>query len=346
MLWGYHTYVTVGEEAGPVGSLLCGYWQNPVKEDPVTRQMTLHQLAQFRRRAVLDARRSRNISQAAKQHRITRQTLHRWIRRYDGTLESLKDHSRRPSGHPRQHTPTEIDQIKRYFSHNQKLGLVCFWVHIRQKMNYRRSVSALYRLLRRLELIPPPKKRQRKKPKPYEPILLPGERFQMDVKHVPPRSLIGGRARQRLYQFTAIDECTRWRYACIFNELSTYNAVRFTRQLLKHFPFEIQCIQTDNGSEFTSRLQGAAHPSAFEAFLEEQGIQHKRIAVATPRHNGKVERSHRCDQERFYEGNTFFSLPQLNRQFQRYIRESNRMPLQAHGWKSATQKLQEFRDVL
>jgi len=308
--------------------------------------MTLHQLAQFRRRALRDALKTGNISQTARDYRVTRQTLHRWIKRYDGTLESLKDRSRRPRGHPRQHSPTEIAQIKRYFGHNQKLGLVCFWVRLKEKMNYCRSVSALYRLLRRLELIPPPKKRKRKKPKPYEPILLPGERFQMDVKHVPGSSLVGSLAGQRLYQFTAIDECTRWRYACIFNELSTYNAVRFTRQLLATFPFEILCIQTDNGSEFTSRLQGATKASAFEAFLTEQGILHKLIAVATPRHNGKVERSHRNDQERFYEGGSFFSLQFVNSQFQRYIRDSNRMPLQVHGWMSAAQKLQQYRDVL
>ncbi len=55
--------------------------------------MTLHQLAQFRRRAVTDARRTGNISQTARDYRITHQTLHRWINRYDGTLESLKDRS-------------------------------------------------------------------------------------------------------------------------------------------------------------------------------------------------------------------------------------------------------------
>lgn len=152
----------------------------------MTRQMTLHPLAQFQRRAVRDALRTGNISQTARDYRITRQTLHRLIKRYDRTLESLKDRSRRPRGHPSQHTPTEIAQIKRYFGHDRKLGLVCFWVHLREKMNYCRSVSALYRLLRRLQFIPP-----RKRPKPYEPILLPGS-----PPPVPPSSPVRAAARR------------------------------------------------------------------------------------------------------------------------------------------------------
>jgi transposase InsO family protein len=211
---------------------------------------------------------------------------------------------------------------------------------------YKRTVTALYRLLRREGVIPHPSRKRRRKPKPYEPILVPGERVQIDVKYVP-RSCLAGRGRRRqFYQYTAIDECTRWRYAVIYDELSTYNSVRFVKDLLRRFPFEITCIQTDNGTEFTSRLQGAKHLSAFESYLLEQGIRHKLIAVATPRHNGKVERSHRTDDERFYTDSLFFSAKQLANQFNRYLRGSNRRPLLAHGWRSASQILRHYQDVV
>lgn len=312
----------------------------------MTRKSIVQQMARHRRRVVTEALKSGNVSRTAAYYRITRQTLHRWIARYDGTLESLKDRSKRPRSHPNEHSAKEIEQVTNYFQRNRKLGMTCLWIRLKQNGGYTRSHSALYRILRKRNLIEPPKRRQSHKSKPYEPILVPGERFQVDVKHVPSGCLVGHLAGQRMYQFTAIDECTRWRYAAIHNELSTFNAVRFVKNLQQRFPFEIACIQTDNGSEFTSRLQGAKEPSAFEAYLAQEGIRHKTIAVATPRHNGKVERSHRSDQERFYEGNTFFSIKHINDQFKRYLNQSNRQPLSAHNWKSAHQKLTEYAHAL
>ena len=166
------------------------------------------------------------------------------------------------------------------------------------------------------------------------------------MKYVPKQCLVGALSNKRLYQYTAIDECTRWRYIAVFDELSTYNSVEFMHQVLKRFPFQIGCVQTDNGSEFTSRLQGAMKPSAFEAYLAQEAIRHKLIASATPRHNGKVERSHRCDQERFYNGRLFFSLQYIAQQMKRYLYTSNRQPLSCHGWRSAQQKLEEYQHVV
>jgi hypothetical protein len=101
---------------------------------------------------------------------------------------------------------------------------------------YTRSLTALYKLLRREGIMPGPRKRPRRKPKPYEPILMPGERIQMDVKYVPKNCLVAGLAGKKLYQYTAIDECTRWRYIAVFDELSTHNSVEFFYQLMERFP--------------------------------------------------------------------------------------------------------------
>lgn len=312
----------------------------------MSRMLSVRQIAQFRLRVIRDAQRLGSVTEAARLHKVSRQSAHRWIARYDGTIDSLMDRSRRPHSHPNAHTDEEIRQVLKVARHNKKLGLVCLWVHLRMNHGYRRTVTALYRLLRREGVIPPPSRKRRRKSKPYEPILVPGARVQIDVKYVPKRCLVGRGRRKQFYQYTAIDECTRWRYAVIYDELSTYNSVRFVKDLLKRFPFEITCIQTDNGAEFTSRLQGAKYLSAFESYLLEQGIRHKLIAVATPRHNGKVERSHRSDEERFYTGSLFFSANQLSSQFNRYLRQSNRRPLLAHGWRSANQMLQFYQHVV
>lgn len=303
-------------------------------------------MAQHRLRVVRHATRTGNVSATARLFCISRQTVHRWIWRYDGTLESLMDRSHRPHRHPAQQSRQEVAQVLKVQRHNKRLRLVCLWIHLKMNHGYARSLSALYKLLRREGILSGPRKRARRKPKPYEPILVPGERIQIDVKYVPKPCLVGALSARKIYQYTAIDECTRWRYIAVFDEISTYSSVEFLHQLLERFPFEVGCIQTDNGQEFTSRYQGSRHPSAFESELAQLGIRHKLIAPATPRHNGKVERSHRSDQERFYNDNSFFSLKYLKEQMSRYLRESNRRPLMAHEWKSAQQMLENYQHVV
>ena len=79
---------------------------------------------------------------------------------------------------------------------------------------------------------------------------------------------------------------------------------------MKRFPYAIECVQTDNASEFTNRLVGTKNPkpTLFEKTLEQLNIRHKLIKPYTPRHNGKVERSHRKDNEEFYAAHRFFSF--------------------------------------
>ena len=77
----------------------------------------------------------------------------------------------------------------------------------------------------------------------------PGDLVQMDVKYVPYR--IKG---QQHYQYTALDDCTRFRFAKIYYELSVNNTEAFFKELLKSIPFKIKTVQTDNGVEFTYRF--------------------------------------------------------------------------------------------
>ena len=164
------------------------------------------------------------------------------------------------------------------------------------------------------------KKQGKKKyvPKPYETPKIAGERVQIDVKYVPKECLVKGMP--KLYQYTAVDEATRLRCRVIFEEYSNWNSVRFLHYARMQFPFDIQCVQTDNGTEFTHVLMGSDKLTAFEQYLKKEGIRHKRIRPATPRHNGKVERVHRMDSERFYANRTFYSVKDANEQLLRYQR--------------------------
>lgn len=135
-------------------------------------------------------------------------------------------------------------------------------------------------------------KRHDKRWKRYEK-QLPGHRVQIDAKFIEPIASAGGRrgGRNKYYQFTAIDDCTRLRVLRIYPQLNQKTAIQFLDYVLQRLPFQVQVIQTDNGAEFQS---------AFHWHVLDKGIQHVYIKPRTPRLNGKVERSRRIDAEEFY----------------------------------------------
>jgi transposase InsO family protein len=116
----------------------------------------------------------------------------------------------------------------------------------------------------------------------------PGHRLQMDVQFL---ERIPG-TRKRLYQFTAIDDCTRIRVLKVYDACNQSTAIRFIDEVLRRLPFRVHIVQTDNGAEFQSR---------FHWHVESQDIRHVYIRPRTPHLNGKVERSHRVDDQEFYQ---------------------------------------------
>lgn len=302
---------------------------------------TIRQKAYFRQRVIKEIkRRNGKVTDIANKYRISRMSIYRWTERYDGTVESLYDRSRRPHGHPSQHSIEELKLIKRVWSHNKGLGLVCLHMVLEQKHGYKRSVSSLNRTMKKLGIGRKKQRKRRHKPKPYETPKKAGERVQIDIKYVPRECLVKGIP--KLYQYTAVDECTRLRCRMIFDEHSSYNAARFLHYVRRKFPFKIECVQTDNGSEFTNAMSGNNKPSVFERYLKRENIRHKRIQVATPRHNGKVERVHRMDSERFYVNRKFYSLEDANQQLQHYQIWDNNFPLLVLGRKSPLQYWKEL----
>ena len=244
-------------------------------------------------------------------------TIYRWMERYDGTARSLENKSRKPHHHPNEHTEEEIKLIKAYKANNKETGLVVLWVKLRAA-GYTRTIQGLYHAMQRLGIYKKtPSKKKGEQPIEWETGRYPSEKVQIDVKYVPTECLTKElqERNERYYQYTAIDECSRKRYIWYTDEHSTYMSSEFVKRVIRYFPFKIKCIQTDNGFEFTNRLSWQTFlrkkQTLFEATLEELEIEYKTIKPHTPKQNGRVERSHRKDQERFYYGKVFYSLKDL-----------------------------------
>ena len=291
------------------------------------------------------------VTKASIEFNVNRRTIYRWRERYDGTLESLKDKSHRPKHHPNEHTAEEIKLIKDYKANNKETGLVVLWVKLR-RAGYTRTIQGLYHVMIRLGIYKKAPSKRKRRQAPEVPIArYPGERVQIDVKYVP-RECMSKELKEigeKYYQYTAIDEYTRLRYTYFSKEHNTYESRVFVDRLIKYFPFKIELIQTDNGFEFTNRLSWNAFnknkKTMFEKRLEELKIKHSLIRPHTPTQNGKVERSHRKDQERFYYKRVFINLEDLQEKGRRWLREYNNFPMRPLKWLSPIEKLQEYQGI-
>ncbi len=156
------------------------------------------------RQALINYANKKGVTKAAIRYKTNRQYIYRWLKRYDGTLQSLADKSHRPHHHPNEHTAEELKLIADMRKRNMNAGLVVFWVKLRQR-GYTRSVTGLYRILRRqgqMAVKPPNPKYVSKQ---YEQMQFPGQRVQIDVKFVPEVCMVGDAKGNKFYQYTAIE---------------------------------------------------------------------------------------------------------------------------------------------
>lgn len=233
----------------------------------------------------------RSVSHACRHFGISRKTFYKWKARY-GThgAAGLCDQARAPRRSPRA-TPADVVSKILYLRQQYHVGPGKIADYL--KRFHQRSVarSSVHRLLGRhgMNRLPANQKHRphHKRWQRYEKAQ-PGHRLQMDVKFL---ERIPG-TRTRLYQFTAIDDCTRIRVLKVFDACNQRTAVRFLDDVVRRLPFRIHVVQTDNGAEFQSQ---------FHWHAESLDIRHVYIRPRTPRLNGKVERSHRVDDQEFYQ---------------------------------------------
>lgn len=182
-------------------------------------------------------------------------------------MQSLADKSHRPLHHPNEHTENEIKLIKDMRRRNPNAGLVVFWVKLRQR-GYTRSITRLYRVLRKLgeprKTLPNPKYI----PKPYKKMYFPGQRVQIDIKFVPSACIVCDAKGEKFYQYTAIDEYSRFRYIEAFKEHSSYSSAVFLEHMLNAFPFAVHSRKYNN---FPMRPLGWKSPREFLNYFLQTG---------------------------------------------------------------------------
>lgn len=291
-------------------------------------------------------RQTKDISFVCRRYHISKASLMRWNKQYDGTRESLLPKSHRPhTQHPNAHTEQELTWIRNYHRRNPNISVCELYGKLRTEKGYTRHPGSLYRVFVRLgyRKAAASTKKKSKHNKPYDTPATIGVKWQMDVKYVPEACYVG-RDGEKFYQYTMIDEASRERFIYPYKEASGYSTKDFVQRAIVYFGYAPNIIQTDNGGEFTNtRKTNRVH--IFDHLCDELHIEHKLIRPRTPWHNGKVERSHRNDQERFYNHLSFYSYEDLLLQMKRYLRRSNNIPMVVLHWKTPLQKRHELETL-
>ena len=309
---------------------------------PQTKRYLPHEIT-TRIHSVEAYRRTGDWRYVCRKYKISKASLMRWNKQYDGTRESLMDKSHKPKrAHPNAHTAKELKWIRDYHRRNPRISICELYGKLRAEKGYSRHPLSLYRVFVRLGYREKPKstKKKSKHLKPYATPEQLGVKWQMDVKYVPTACYTKGRE-ERFYQYTMIDEATRERFIYPYKEQSSYSTQDFIKRAIEYFRYKPEIIQTDNGAEFTN-FGNTGRIHVMDILCQKLGIEHKLIRPRTPWHNGKVERSHRNDQERFYDCMSFYSYDDLLKQMKRWLYRSNRIPMAVLGWKSPIQKREEL----
>ena len=242
----------------------------------------------------------------------SQRSLERWLTAYRKYGENgLIPKSTRPKTSPNETSIRAKERIIELRKETKLCALKLGWKLKKENINLHKNT--IHKIVKKEGLVR--KYRVRKIKYKYVKVpLTAGELVEIDIKYVPGR--IAG---MRYYQFTAIDCATRWRYLKIYEGQYNINAVSFLEELIKIALFRIRAVKTDNGMCFTNRYLGyprSADPMnprlhAFDLLCGRLNIIHYLIDPGKPAQNGKVERSHRTDQEMFYDRNIFKTIREL-----------------------------------
>ena len=262
-----------------------------------------------------------------RKEKCTRVSLWRWKKQYDGTLASLENKSSAPkTPHPNSQTDEEKREIQQVMDDNPTMGYTELYGELRAKYAYSRHYMTMYKYIRK-QCIRPAETYEQYQPQPYDTPEMLGQKWQMDVKFVPLECGRGIFRTERCYQYTMIDEATRERFIYAYKEHSGFSTVDFIKRAVVYFGYAPIVIQTDNGTEFTNpKGTGEGKVHIADQIMRRLGIKHQLIRPYTPRHNGKVERSHRTDQERFYNFLQFLTFEELQEKMRDWLNRYNRKP--------------------
>ncbi len=156
--------------------------------------------------AVETYRKTGDISYICRKYKISKASLMRWNKRYDGCADSLVPKSHRPhSPHPNAHTEEELTWIRNLHRRNPTISVGEMYGKLRTERGYSRHPGSLYRVFVRLgfRIQVESTKKKSKHLKHYETPKLLGEKWQMDVKYVPAACYVGSNG-DKFYQYTMI----------------------------------------------------------------------------------------------------------------------------------------------
>jgi transposase InsO family protein len=242
-------------------------------------------------RVLKAAEESGNVSATCRRYGVSRSAFYEWKKAFAEQGEAGLVNSKPCPVNLKARTPQHVEELilhlrKHYYFGQQKI----VW-YLARYHQIKISISGVRGVFQRhhLERLPKNAPRRCLPTIRYEK-QVPGHHVQIDVKFLNLRGTDGAVVRR--YQYTAIDDSTRIRALQIHERHNQATAIQFVDYVLEKFPFRIHTIRTDNGHEFQSQ---------FHWHVEDKGIRHSYIKPRSPRLNGKVERSHRTDQEEFYQ---------------------------------------------
>jgi len=269
----------------------------------VSKEARAYCLRQRKIAAIEWAEKWGNVSRACRTFCVSRSGFYRWKKLYEEYgEEGLKLRKPIARDHPRR-IPEATVQKALELRRTYHLGPQRIVWYMDRYHDTRISFGSVYRILVRngVNRLPKQVGRRALHSRRYAK-RVPGHHVQMDVKVL---SLTSGKGeRIRRYQYTAIDDATRIRALQVYQRHSQANAIRFFDYMLERFPFRIHTVRTDRGHEWQA---------LFHWHVEDKGIRHVYIKPRSPQLNGKVERSHRTDQEEFYQLLTFTDDVDLSR---------------------------------
>jgi len=269
-----------------------------------------------------------NVSEACERRGFSRKFFYKWygrLRRGKWNLSALEEESRRPrSRHPKKLSRALEQKIRQQAEYGFGSPSIQAILARREIKVARSTINHV--LNKRRKALKRTKREKLKSHRRRYELPIPGMRVQMDVKYVP-EPVEGFRA----YNYVAVDECTRMRYARAYLDLNPANTVDFLGRMKAFMPFDIETVQTDNGFEFTNRLNPSAMhvEHAMDQWCRENGIRHRCIPPGEKELNGKVERSHRIDEQFFYWRAPTQSLDAFNEALMKWLKVYNEEKL--HG---------------
>ncbi len=212
---------------------------------------------------------------------ISRPTLRKWVGRFqtDG-LDGLRELSRRPKTSPGRKILAEQEEWILELRRERRLGARRLQHELRRLHGFHLSLASIHQVLSSNKAKRLRRTRHRRVNRYERPV--PGERVQVDTIKIAPS----------LYQYTAIDDCSRWLLMALYPRRTAKNSVDFLEMVKDGMPFSVQRIQTDRGTEFT-------------ADVVQESLWHWRIKwrpnpPRMPHLNGKVERVQQTALDEFY----------------------------------------------